>query len=139
MLIRILLAITYYKTKCHCYFSTFSYSLVFFVERTGVLIDSRVELGVDLTALIDLLATVTFPSGYSEYTILTGLVLPLTRTSYTQLIPVVGSVNVAHYTSWQLAIYQAYMASLTITLEGGMFTFFLFPYVCTCNIFKIVF
>ena len=90
-----------------------------------MLIDSRVELGVDLTALIDLLATVTFPSGYSEYTVLTGLVLPLTRTLYTDIIPVIGSVNVADYQRWEIAIYQAYMASLSITLQGGQKLLFL--------------
>ena len=100
-----------------------AYSLAFVVERvsTGIVIDSRVEVGVDLTAFIDALALVTFPAGHAEFTVLTELVLPLARVVHTQIVPVIGTVNVAHYESWKLAIYQAYMASLSITLTGGMY------------------
>ena len=99
----------------------------------GLLLDSRVELGIDEAALLLALPSLTLPVVQTGLNLVTSLEL-FVRTAYTQIIPVIGQVNPADYNLWETAIYEAYLTELSQLVYGGNNFFY-----CTLKILFLIF
>ena len=101
-------------------FRRLAYSLVFFVQDVtlGLLLDSRVELGIDEAALLLALPSLTLPVVQTGLNLVTSLEL-FVRTAYTQIIPVIGQVNPADYNLWETVIYEAYLTEFNTFAQSG--------------------